>query len=147
METNTKKLIEDLLQKLGLAFDSVDCTTELGQDAYKIKTDNPEIFIGQHGDTLRALNHIVKKILHNQGLETKFMIDVNDYRSKQIHDIQETAQLLASRAQSLKYDVEMQPMSSYERMIVHAALGEIENIATESIGAGRDRRVIIKYTT
>lgn len=146
METNVKQLIEDLLRKLATEFDSVEIGEELGQEVYRIRTSNSGVLIGSRGDVLRSLNHIVKKTLQNKGEETRFMIDVNDYRTKQIEEIRKTAKLLAERAQSLKYDVEMQPMSSYERMIVHASLDEMQDITTESIGVGHDRRVVIKYT-
>lgn len=142
---NIKQLIEELLHLLNVEFTSVEISTELGQDVFKIMTENSNVLIGRDGDVLRAINHIVKKTLQNKDQDTKFMIDVNDYRSKQIQDVQKTAKLLAERAQSLKYDVEMQPMSSYERMLVHAVLDGMEGIATESVGTGRDRRVVIKY--
>ncbi len=143
---NTKQFIEELLRKLRVNFDSVDIDESFGQEIYKIRTTNSSILIGSHGDVLRAINHIVKKTLVEKGMETKFMIDVNDYRSKQIEEVQKTAKLLAERAVSLKYDVEMQPMSSYERMLVHSALDSMENITTESAGSGRERRVVIKYS-
>ena len=40
----------------------------------------------------------------------------------------------------------MDPMSSYERMIVHAEFTDTKDIATESTGYGRERRVTIRYT-
>jgi predicted RNA-binding protein Jag len=40
----------------------------------------------------------------------------------------------------------MDPMSSYERMIVHAEFSESSDIATESIGAGKERRVVIRFS-
>lgn len=146
MKTDIKQLIEELLGKLAIEFDSIEVGDTLGQEVYKIKTENSDILIGSHGEVLRGINHIVKKTLQQHGAETRFMIDVNNYRSKQIEDVQKTAKLLAERAQSLKYDVEMQPMSSYERMLVHSVLDSFENITTESVGIGRDRRVVIKYT-
>ncbi len=144
-EINIKQFLEELLNKLAVEFASIEAATELGQDVYRIKIENHKVLIGSDGDVLRAINHIVKKTAQSNNQETKFLIDVNDYRSKQIQEVQKVAKLLAERAQSLKYDVEMQPMSSYERMLVHTVLDDMDNITTTSIGAGRDRRVIIKY--
>ena len=70
---------------------------------------------------------------------------VNDYKEKKINQIKETTLLLAQRAKTLCYDVEMQPMSSYERMIVHTIIEKEEGLTTESIGKGKERRVVIKY--
>jgi len=91
------------------------------------------------------LNYIVKKVFENKDEKMRILIDVNGYRTKKIDELKQTAKLLAERARSLKYNVEMTPMSAYERMIVHSALAEESNIATESHGEGRDRRVVIRY--
>jgi predicted RNA-binding protein Jag len=54
--------------------------------------------------------------------------------------------MLAERARYFKSSIEMDPMSSYERMIVHAEFTETPDIATESAGFGKDRHVVLKYT-
>jgi spoIIIJ-associated protein len=52
---------------------------------------------------------------------------------------------MAERARSFQYDVELSPMSAYERLIVHTTLQNAPNVKTESLGEGRNRRVVIKY--
>ncbi len=74
-----------------------------------------------------------------------FLIDVNDFRTKQIKDIETKALMMAERARSFQYDVELTPMSAYERLIVHTTLQNAPNVKTESLGEGRGRRVVIKY--
>jgi len=143
--TQIQELIEKMLTLLSIEYDSVEIDTMLNQPLFRIKTSDSSKLIGGRGDRIRALNHIIKKTVRNSGIETRFMIDVNDYRSKKIEEVQSTAKMLAERALSLKYDVEMQPMNAYERMIVHAALTDMENISTESAGEGETRRVVIKY--
>jgi spoIIIJ-associated protein len=54
--------------------------------------------------------------------------------------------MMAERARSLQYDVELSPMSAYERLIVHTTLQDAPNVKTESQGEGRNRRVVIKYS-
>ena len=53
--------------------------------------------------------------------------------------------MMAERARSFQYDVELSPMSSYERLIIHTTLSDAPNVKTESQGEGRNRRVVIKY--
>ena len=77
---------------------------------------------------------------------TMFLIDVNEHRTKQIKDIQTKAIMMAERARSFQYDVELTPMSAYERLIVHTTLQDAPNVKTESQGEGRNRRVVIKYS-
>jgi spoIIIJ-associated protein len=53
--------------------------------------------------------------------------------------------MMAERARSFQYDVELTPMNAYERLIVHTVLSDSPNVKTESSGEGRNRRVVIKY--
>ena len=75
-----------------------------------------------------------------------FLIDINEQRTRQIKDIQTKALMMAERARSFQYDVELTPMSAYERLIVHTTLQDAPNVKTESQGEGRGRRVVIKYS-
>ncbi len=140
-----KNFIETFLQKASLTFDSIDVENNANQTVFQIHTSESAQLIGNRGDTIRALNHLVKRSFENKDEDLRFLIDVNGYRTKKIEELKQTAKLLAERARSLKYNVEMTPMSAYERMIVHSALTDEPNIATESHGEGRDRRVVIRY--
>jgi spoIIIJ-associated protein len=82
----------------------------------------------------------------NHAREPLFLIDVNGYRTQKIKDLQNKALMMAERARSLQYDVELSPMSAYERLIVHTTLQDAPNVKTESQGEGRNRRVVIKYS-
>lgn len=140
-----KNFIEEILGKLQITFESIVIEENGEQIVFQIQTQESAKLIGSRGDSVRALNHIVKKAFENKEERLHFVIDVNGYRMKKITDLKETAKLLAERARSLKYNVEMNPMSGYERMIVHSALADEPNIKTESHGEGRDRRVVISY--
>ncbi len=140
-----KNFIETFLQKASFTFDSIDIENNANQTVFQIHTSESAQLIGNRGDTIRALNHLVKRSFENKDEDLRFLIDVNGYRTKKIEELKQTAKLLAERARSLKYNVEMTPMSAYERMIVHSALTDEPNIATESHGEGRDRRVVIRY--
>jgi len=140
-----KNFIEELLKKADIAYDSITAEENDEQVIFQISTNESAHLIGSRGDVIRALNYIVKKVFENKDEKMRILIDVNGYRTKKIDELKQTAKLLAERARSLKYNVEMTPMSAYERMIVHSALAEESNIATESHGEGRDRRVVIRY--
>jgi len=75
-----------------------------------------------------------------------FLVDVDEYRIRHIKDLQNKAKMMAERARSFQYDVELSPMTAYERLIVHTALQEEPHVKTESQGEGRNRRVVIKYS-
>ncbi len=117
-------------------------------DRFVIVTNDSLILIGENGARLLALNHLVKRIVDldpKDGVPS-FMVDVNDFQKKRIDDIRAKAHMLAERARYFKSSVEMEPMSSYERMLVHAEFSDTPDIATESSGYAKDRHVTIRYT-
>ncbi len=115
---------------------------------FMISTPDSAILIGEKGDRLMAINHLIKRMVekHSGVAELSFLVDINDYQKKHIDEIRAKAGMLAERARYFKSSVEMDPMSSYERMIVHAEFTDVGDIATESTGYGKDRRVVIRYT-
>ena len=142
---NIKNFIETLLKKTTLPFETVNIDERAGQTVFQIQTSTPSLFVGGRGEVVRALNHLVKRAFSSDEEDTRFLIDVNGSQTKKIDELKQTAKLLAERARSLKYNVEMTPMSSYERMIVHALFSEDPDVMTVSEGEGPHRHVVIKY--
>lgn len=143
--------LKDFLNAMGAVYTSVTRLEIANQTVFSIATDDAKQLIGAHGDTVHAIDHLVKKIVEKQNPPENpedaplFLVDVNDYRSRQIRDLQAKALMMAERARSFQYDVELSPMSAYERLIVHTTLQDAPNVKTESQGEGRGRRVVIRY--
>ncbi|MBL8158262.1 hypothetical protein JNK62_01865 [bacterium] len=148
---DVEKTLTELLDATGVAYDSVSRIDVAGQIVYNISVQDPKALIGAHGDTVHAIDLLLKKIVEQRhsktesGEEPMFLVDVNEYRSRQIRDLQAKALMMAERARSFQYDVELNPMSAYERLIVHTTLQDAPNVKTESQGEGRNRRVVIRY--
>lgn len=148
-EQYIRETLKTLLTHLGLAITDiiVEVDDHTSSTRYLITTPDSAILIGEHGARLLALNHVVKRIAEKHNTEIgSFVIDVNDYQKKRIEDIRAKAHMLAERARYFKSSVEMDPMSSYERMIVHSEFTETKDIVTESTGSGRDRHVTIRFS-
>jgi spoIIIJ-associated protein len=150
-------ILKELLEALGVPFTGVEQGVVAGQEIFTIRTEDARTLIGMHGDTVHALDLLVKKIYEKRNPVSEssdlpvqggpmFLIDVNEYRAKQIKDLQTKALMMAERARSFQYDVELSPMSSYERLIIHTTLQHEPHVKTESQGEGRNRRVVIKYS-
>jgi spoIIIJ-associated protein len=147
----TKEIIESTLKAMGVSFESVDVgeNTLTSSPKFMIKSKDSAMLIGIKGANLFAFNHLVKKMI-SKGKEedednTKFFIDVNDYHERVEYEIRNKARIMAERARSFKTNIELEPMSSYERMVVHSFLQDTPDIKTESIGFGKTRRVVIKF--
>ncbi len=159
MEPSVEAILKELLDALGVSYSKISRSELAGQVIFSIETTGDgHVILGNHADTVHALDYLVKKIAEKRMLprsaspETEddhrvmFLIDVNDHRVRQIRDLQTKAIMMAERARSFQYDVELTPMSSYERLIIHTTLQDAPNVKTESQGEGRNRRVVIKYS-
>ena len=113
---------------------------------YIIRTREAGILIGEDGQNLAAFNHLLRKIIEKQsGPEaTPFLLDVNDYQRHRFEEIKERARMGAQRVRYFKKEVVLQPMSAFDRRVVHLALQEYPDITTESVGEGAERRIVIK---
>ena len=144
-----KKIIDTitvLLTHLGIENGGITKEELGGSTFFTIKTRDSARIIGTHGDSLNAFNHIVKKMLERElPHDTHYVIDVNGYQAKHIHDLVHEAKLVAERARTFRYDIELAPMSAYDRMIVHSTLKEIPNIETSSQGEGALRHIVVRY--
>lgn len=146
-----KKTINELLTLLGVSHE-IEITEDesIGTTRFHIKTGDAQILIGRDGAHLAALSHVIKRIADKgekeDGKQTSFLVDVNDYQGKRLEDLKSKAVILAERARYFKSSVEMSPMTPYERMIVHSIFSNSKDIKTESIGEGKQRRIVIRYT-
>lgn len=143
------KIIEDFLNKLTIDFDAVELVQTKNHNTFLIRTQNAGILIGNRGENLEALSYLIRRILDkDRGEEEEreiFIIDVNNYQTKKFQELIENAHISARRVKLFKQDVELTPMTSYERMIIHSAFSDDPEIRTESDGQGKFRRVVIKY--
>ena len=113
----------------------------------KIDSKDSKLLIGPGGEHLRALNAVARRMMEAKyGEETaNFLIDVNGYHENKMEEIRANARMLAQRARLFKHDVEMGPMSSYERLVIHELFAEDPEIKTESQGEGKFRHIVLKH--
>lgn len=110
-----------------------------------IKAEDPQILIGEHGQTLAEIQHLLKAVLKRKISEPFFLnLDINDYKKKKTDYLKEMARNLADEVALTKKEKWLSSMPSYERRIVHMELAERDDVSTESIGDEPERKVVIK---
>ena len=77
-------------------------------------------------------------------VKVNFVLDVNSYRQEKNESVTKMAVEMAEQSLREKRAIVLRPMSAYERRIVHVELAKNKQIATESIGEGEDRKVMVK---
>ncbi|MDH5442036.1 MAG: hypothetical protein OEX08_00305 [Candidatus Nomurabacteria bacterium] len=148
MQENITNLIKKLFEYFPQDLVSVDIINddETGMTRVDVKTTDNSELIGHEGETLRAIDYIIKKQIEQELPDAvlDFQLDIDGYHAEHIEQLKSQAKILADRARSFEQDVSCPPMSSYERFIIHATLSDYDDIQTESIGYGPERHIVIR---
>jgi len=140
-----RETIEEFFEKTTFEVEAEVLPFEEKTVPVKIKTEEPRILIGQNGQTLAEIQHLLKAILRRKIPEQFYLnIDVNDYKKKKTEYLKETAISLADEVALTKKEKMLTAMSAYERRIVHLELAERGDVTTESIGEEPERRIVIR---
>ncbi len=143
-----KTTIAELLSLLGVETDSIDVKTG-HRTVVAVNSKESARLIGSGGEHLRALNTIARRLVEAKHGEeaASFLIDVNGHHEAEMEKVRQNARMLAQRARLFKHDVELEPMSPYERLVIHELFAEDPEIKTESAGEGKFRHIVLKYAT
>lgn len=139
---------KEFFQKVG-----VDGTVQVKADeesgvSINVTLEEPQLYIGEKGQTLFEIQHILKAIIRKRIPEQQLYIslDINEYKQNKESYLRELARSAADEVALLKKPKELPPMLPAERRIVHMELSERSDVSTESDGEGELRRVVIKST-
>lgn len=139
-----KDYLKEVVEGLGLEV-SFEILNKDGRSVIKMYSNNDPILIGKNGQTLKALETLVKQKIQNEtGIYYKVNLDVSDYKDKIVKRLEWLAKKSAKEVERTKAPVVLDNMTSYERRIIHAALTEFKGIKTESEGEEPNRHVVIK---
>jgi spoIIIJ-associated protein len=150
-EHEIKEVIQDIFRLMMI---EAEVTISLDADGVTwwvdVQTPAGYSFTAHNGEGLLALNYVVKEMFRHKTVPAiehhiPLIIDINGFQKKHIDMVKTIAHMMAERARFFKSSVALDPMSPYDRRIVHEHLGTATDIKTESEGVGRDRHVMIKY--
>ncbi len=139
-----KDYLKDLTKDMGL---DVTFESKIRDEQITIKmySDNNNILIGKEGKTLQALSTVVKQVVYNKiNAYPYILLDVENYKDKQEQRLIRLAKNVARDVAKTKLPVELENMNSYERRIIHNALGESKKVYTESVGVEPNRHIVVK---
>lgn len=136
--------IQEMLAVLGIEAAVEEYEGDEGEIILDIVGDDLGILIGRHGRTLDALQVLVSAIT-NRRLDQRYplMVDVSGYRHRRRVKLEEIARRAADRAARQHRSVQLRPMTSFERRVVHVALRDDRRVSTESEGDEPRRMVVV----
>ena len=146
-DAKIKKLIENTLSLLDLSSDKFQVEVE-GEDLIKVNIQLPEdqtgIYIGHHGEGLTSLQLLLSLMVSQRtGTWYRISVNINDYQERREDSLRYLADTAVEKALSLKQEVVLGDLSSYERRIVHLPLETHPEITTESRGEPPLRQLLI----
>jgi spoIIIJ-associated protein len=141
------EVLNNLISKMG-----VSVVTNLkqaeredeGGPAFDIEGEDSGLLIGRRGETLRALQFLVKVIVGRR-MQTKanLSVDAEGYQERRYQALRNLAQRVGQRVVSSGRSVTLEPMPPDERRIVHMTLAEYSGVTSESMGDGDSRQVVV----
>jgi len=139
-----KKYLEDLLSFFGLNTD-VYATAE--DDVIELQVPSTHLngfLIGQRGENMRSLQFLVSSALKNQGHQfTRVNVDIAEYKKQRAARLAERAEEWVKEVKETGNPMELQSMNAADRRTIHKLAGEW-GVVSESIGEGKERRVVLK---
>ena len=116
-----------------------------------IKGEDASTLIGHHGDTLDALQYLAnlasaRKNIHGERDKSRVTLDIEGYRAKREETLRALARRMAAKALRNRRSVMLEPMSAYERRIIHSEIQGIDGVSTNSIGSDNNRKIVIFLT-
>lgn len=140
-----KEKLEELLKNMGIDA-KFETSVRNEQINIKMYSDKNNILIGKNGQTLMAIQTVLRQMVHNEiGMYPYILLDVENYKEKKISNLERNAKRIAKEVQKTKIDVSLDNMNSYERRIIHNALSNFKNISTTSEGEEPNRHVVIRH--
>lgn len=153
IEDLIQETLAEVLKNMGVSFGKFKLTiTEgipPGTKLYRIDIDSDEAstLIGFHGETIYALQHLVKTIAWRKtGENVMVVLDVDGYRKRQEESVMMMTSKKVEAARKTFQDQTLPPMSPYFRRIIHLELTkpQYSDLTTESVGEGDRRAVVIR---
>ena len=144
----TSEVIDNIISLLGV--DVVSTLTQveredLGGPVFEIEGDDAGLLIGRRGDTLKALQFLVKYLVSQKlDANVNILVDVEGYQDRRYQSLMSMARRVAQRLADSGRPITLEPMPPNERRIVHIVLADHHRVTTESTGSGSSRQVVVQ---
>lgn len=138
------EFVHGFLERFGVEGGQISVEEADGKSTLSLSVGEAgNILIGRDGKNLAALQHILTKTLIRQGHDEKIMIDVEDYRARREDMLRDQAQSAIHAVRRDREIVELGPMNSYERRIIHIEVRKYDDVESHSVGQGQLKTVEI----
>ncbi len=150
-----EQLTEVLDNILGLLLLEGSYEIEEQEEGFLVAIDTKDAgrLIGARGESLEGLQLIVNQIMSRKAGELalsesngfkRVILDVSGWRKQKEEELKNKATEWAKQVKETGKELELEPMSAWQRRIIHMVIQEMGDLSSESAGEGRDRHIVIK---
>ncbi len=145
MASEAKEALKTLIKCLGIDAEvHINSGAEGMPITLNIEGDDLGALIGRHGQALASLQYILRLIIAEKLKEwVPLNIDVSGYKKRRYESLHRLALRLADQVKTTRRSINLEPMPSDERRIIHLALADHPDVITQSTGAGEERKITI----
>ncbi len=143
-EENVKKFLDDFISKLPTNDLKYEIKRDKSDLLVNITGEDTGYLIGYRGSVLNSIQVILNNIA-NKGINerVRILLNIGGYKEKREKDLKELADKIAGTVIRKRKAITLEPMSSYERKIIHSRLQENTKVETHSIGEEPNRRIVV----
>lgn len=140
-----EKILKEIFDITGESSISYSVNRSENQIIVNIKGDNVSHLIGYKGKTIESIQSVLNSILQKEDEEyAKVFLEINDYKKQKEEKLRRLANKMAENVIRFRKPIKLEPMSAYERLIIHSELANRDDVETESFGEEPRRRVVIR---
>ena len=146
MEQQIEVFIKGLLEHMGS--DAVPHAWKTEGDTYQVDLVGASLgmLIGRRGETLDAIQHLTNYTINrDSNKRSRINVDAENYRQKREESLRRLGQKVAGKVIKYRRNITLEPMNAYERHVIHAALQDMDDVTTYSVGTEPNRRVVVSY--
>lgn len=138
-----KKFLVDISEKMGAPIE-IEVVGEGRNIQFILTGEKIALLIGKRGQTLNSLQYLTQLVINRYSDQyINVLLDAEDYRKRRNDTLTQLAERLAQKALRTGQNVALEPMPSYERKVIHAALAENKRVKTYSSGTDPHRHLVI----
>ncbi len=123
---------------------TVECTAGENELSFSVKGEKLGKFIGFHGDNLKAIQLLLSGLKRKSEGAVRIYLDIDGYKASREQTLIDLANKTAEQAVNIGHNIHLDPMSAYDRRIIHTTIQGRTDVTTESTGEGEKRHVVVK---
>jgi len=141
---NIKKFLDEFISKLPSSNLKYEVSEENGIIKVDIDGDDTGYLIGYRGEVLNSIQTVLSNVISKSSKDkVRIVLNIGGYREKREKDLQNLATKIAGTVVKTRKSITLEPMSAYERKVIHTKLQDNDKVKTYSIGEEPYRKVVV----